>query len=225
MALTFEKMHWYFIKTPWWVKKLFRQFTWEMPANGKTLYLTFDDGPHPSITPWVLAELKKWNAKATFFCIGKNVLQYPRVYNTILESGHTTGNHTFSHLNGWKVSTDEYIADIQQATSLIQSCLFRPPYGRIKNKHLQPLKKLLGPHAQVVMWDVLSADFDKSITKEQCFNNILRNVKDGSVIVLHDSEKAYQNLSYSLPLVLQHLSAKGYVFKSLKNQQSRSVNN
>jgi peptidoglycan-N-acetylglucosamine deacetylase len=208
-------MHKYFIKTPWLVKKLYPQYVWDVSATNNEVYLTFDDGPHPQITPWVLEQLKNYNAKATFFCIGKNIVQYPETYRQILSEGHTVGNHTHNHLNGWKVPVDEYIANIKEAARYIQSPLFRPPYGRIKRKHVPYLNEAMHTGAKVIMWDVLSADFDVTISKEQCAANVLKHTQPGSVIVFHDSEKAFKNLEYTLPLVLDALVKRGMVCKAL----------
>src|SRR6476620_8528846 len=207
-------MHKYFIKTPWLVKKLYSQYFWDLPAYNNEVYLTFDDGPHPQITPWVLEQLKAYEAKATFFCIGKNVVQYPDVYQQILAEGHTVGNHTHNHLNGWKVPVANYIANSKEAATFIQSPLFRPPYGRIKRKHLPLLKQAVNANTKVIMWDVLSADFDTTITKEQCAANVLKNTQPGSIIVFHDSEKAFSNLAYALPLVLEEWKKRGVVSKA-----------
>lgn len=209
-------MHRYFIKTPWIVKKCFPRYTWNLPATGNEIYLTFDDGPHPTITPWVLDQLAEYGAKATFFCIGDNVVKYPDTYRRIITEGHSVGNHTQNHLNGWKVPSARYIDNIREAATHIHSSLFRPPYGRIKQAHLPPINQLFNGQAQVIMWDVLSADFDQAFTPEQCLQNVLKHTTPGSVIVFHDSEKAYKNLSYALPKALQHFKEKGFVFKKIE---------
>ena len=208
-------MHKYFIKTPWLVKKLYSQYVWSLPAASNEVYLTFDDGPHPQITPWVLQQLSAYSAKASFFCIGKNVLLYPDVYQQIIAEGHAVGNHTYNHLNGWKVPHEAYMQNIQEAAHYIQSSLFRPPYGRMKLQHLAFLNQAMNANAKVIMWDVLSADFDTTITKEQCAANVLKHTRAGSIIVFHDSEKAFPNLEYALPVVLQALAEKGMEFKAL----------
>jgi len=180
------------------------------------MYLTFDDGPHPEITPFVLKELKSHNALATFFCIGKNVLAYPDVYKQILNEGHSVGNHTQNHLNGWKTSNDNYMKDIAEAASYIDSNLFRPPYGKItmfQAKNLRTAMKVRKP--KVVMWDVLSADFDEKITNEQCLQFVILKSLPGSIVVFHDSEKASLKMQYALPRVLHHFSEKGFRFLSL----------
>lgn len=207
----------YFVKTPWWLKKIYPSYLWSVNTKDKVLYLTFDDGPHPVATPFVLDELKKYNAKATFFCIGKNVLAYPEIYKRILDEGHSAGNHTQNHLNGWKTKDELYFADIQEAGKHIDSVLFRPPYGRItafQAKHIS--NTMQKPKAKVVMWDVLSADFDTTITGYQCLENVTMNAKQGSIIVFHDSEKALPRVEYSLPKALKFFSDKGYFFKQLE---------
>lgn len=205
----------YLVKTPWWLKKLYRKRTWEMrPGAEKAIYLSFDDGPHPQVTAFVLDELQKYGAKATFFCIGKNVLEHPEAYRRILEEGHAVGNHTQHHLNGWKTSDGQYLEDIAAAGQLIASPLFRPPYGRMRRS--QEKKLLQQPVNYIpVMWSVLSGDFDPGLPKEACLANVLSNTGDGSIVVFHDSEKAEEKLRYALPLMLEHFSAKGYVFKKI----------
>lgn len=204
----------YITKTPKWVKKLFVQSIWDMPQTEKAIYLTFDDGPHKQITPFVLEELDKYNAKATFFCIGKNVEANPLLYNRIKDEGHAVGNHTYDHLDGWKTANDRYLANIEKAREYIDSDLFRPPYGRItRNQH----KALTVQHIpfKIVMWSVLSGDFDVRISPEQCCKNVLKNTKSGSVVVFHDSDKAFDRLRYTLPIVLKYFSEKGFVFKKI----------
>ncbi len=206
----------YFVKTPGWLKKIYDSYIWSIPGSDKILYLTFDDGPHPEATPFVLKELKKYNVLATFFCIGKNVVSYPDIYKQILQEGHSVGNHTYNHLNGWKTNNDDYLKDIALAADEIDSYLFRPPYGRITSfqaKNLKPVMK--GKEPKVIMWDVLSGDFDTACSPQQCLANVLFASVPGSIIVFHDSEKAFSRLEYALPRVLQYFSKKGYLFKPL----------
>jgi peptidoglycan/xylan/chitin deacetylase (PgdA/CDA1 family) len=210
-------MHKYFLKIPWWIRVLYPDYLWKVQVPDKTVFLTFDDGPHPTITPWVLQQLKQYNATATFFCIGKNVVQFPDVYAQIIAAGHAVGNHTFSHLNGWKTTPDEiYLADAAKAADLIDSPLFRPPYGRIKKQQAQKLSIMLKKYnVKIVMWDVLSADFDTSFSPKACINTVLRHTRPGSVIVFHDSEKAFGNLQIALPTILKELHSKGFDFQRL----------
>lgn len=196
-------MHKYFIKIPWVVKKIFPDYIWHLPS-ADTVYLTFDDGPHPTITPWVLDQLKEHNAQATFFCIGSNVEKYPEVYQRILNEGHAVGNHTYRHLNGWKTDDKTYLEDILEAAALLNANLFRPPYGRIKNKQAKQLFRIM-PNVKIIMWDILGCDFDVSITPQQCLANVVENVSAGSIIVFHDSEKAFNNLRFALPKTLEFL--------------------
>jgi len=199
-------MHKYFIKTPWVVKKIFPNYIWTLPTDEKIVYLTFDDGPHPAITRWVLNQLEQYNAEASFFCIGNNVEKFPEVYKEILENNHVVGNHTHHHLNGWETEDEKYLNDIARASQIIKSNLFRPPYGRIKNKQAKKVADAMQTRAsKIIMWDVLSADFDSSISPEECLNNVLENFSAGSIIVFHDSEKAFNNLKYALPKTLEFL--------------------
>jgi peptidoglycan/xylan/chitin deacetylase (PgdA/CDA1 family) len=164
----------------------------------------------------VLDELKKLDAKATFFCIGKNVVNYPVIYQRILEEGHSTGNHTQNHLNGWKTTTHDYLADVSEAATNISSDLFRPPYGKIKRLQANGISKSMNNKcAKIVMWDVLSGDFDESLSKEKCLENVINKTKPGSILVFHDSQKAFPRLKYTLPLFLQLFAGKGYTFHSL----------
>lgn len=200
----------YLVKTPWWLKKLYRSCVWDMPGHDKVVYLSFDDGPHPVATPFVLNTLAQYNATATFFCIGKNVTEQPVLYRQIIQQGHGVGNHTHNHLNGWKTSTQEYIDNIALAAQQVASPLFRPPYGRLRWAQIRALKDY-----KIIMWSVLSGDFDPSISSKQCLDNVLQNVSPGAIIVFHDSEKAFEKMSYALPILLQQLSKQGYQFKRL----------
>ena len=208
-------MRLYFIKTPRILKQLFAKYTWSFFTNKKEIYLTFDDGPIPQVTEFVLDQLHNFNAKATFFCIGDNIRKYPAVFSRIVNEGHSVGNHTFNHLNGWKSSNTAYIENTSKCESLLpdqKTKLFRPPYGKIKRKQA---KQLLASDYKIIMWDVLSADFDSSITKEKCLQNVLENAQNGSIIVFHDSIKASDKLYYALPKVLKEFSQRGYDFKAI----------
>lgn len=205
----------YLIKTPWWLKKVYPTYRWSLPASGNEIYLTFDDGPHPEITSFVLDELKRVDAKASFFCIGNNVVKYPEMYQRILDEGHAVGNHTHNHLNGWKTNPKEYLNDIKTATQHIDSNLFRPPYGRITRFQAGQVREWLGSSSQIIMWDVLSADFDEGINGEKCLGNVIRFTKPGSIVVMHDSQKAWNRLHYFLPRVLNYFREKNFEMKAL----------
>lgn len=210
-------MHKYFIKIPWMVKRIFSSYVWSLPSEENIVYLTFDDGPHPIITPWVLDQLKEFDAKATFFCIGNNVEKYPDVYQKILDEEHAIGNHTYHHLNGWKTDDNKYIDDVVAAAQHIKSNLFRPPYGRIRNSQAKRIPAAMRREdVSIIMWDVLSADFDASFSPEQCLNNVIENVSAGSIIVFHDSEKAFNNLRYALPKTLESLKEAGFNFRKIE---------
>ena len=204
----------YLVRTPWLLKKLYPECIWDNKTGEKVLYLTFDDGPHPVATPFVLQELKKYNAKATFFCIGKNVEEHFDIYKKIIEEGHAVGNHTYDHLNGWKVKDEVYLDNIFKAKKIIDSNLFRPPYGRISRFQL---KQLSGKKYDLtpIMWSVLSGDFDEEVTGEECYLTVAKYAKEGSVVVFHDSQKAFKRLDYALPLVLKNFKERGFEFKSI----------
>ena len=204
----------YFVKTPIWLTWIYPKRIWKIKTQEKKLFLTFDDGPHPRITPTVLDLLRVYNAKATFFCIGNNIEKYPEVYTRILQEGHTVGNHTFNHLNGWRVSDEDYFLNISKAKKWIDSTFFRPPYGRLtrfQEKWLE--QKPL--NLKTVMWTVLSGDFDKGLNKEDCFRNVLLNACKGAIVVFHDSEKSEERMMYALEQVLIAFSAEGWNFEAL----------
>jgi peptidoglycan/xylan/chitin deacetylase (PgdA/CDA1 family) len=199
------------------LKKIYPNFVWELPNDQKKVYLTFDDGPIPEVTEWVLNELQKHNAKATFFCIGDNVQKHPEVFAKIVNANHALGNHTFNHLNSWNTSTENYLQNIDLCQTELEmnnakTLLFRPPYGKITSAKA---KKIQQKGLSVVMWGIIAKDYDKSTTKEACVANVLDNVKPGSIIVMHDSLKAFPNLKYALPLILKKLSEKGYSFDTI----------
>ena len=190
-----------------------------MPKGGKKLYLTFDDGPHPTITPQVLEILKNFNAKATFFCVGNNVKKYKDTFELIKKEGHAVGNHTFNHEKGLITKTKDYVDSVIEADALIQSPLFRPPHGRIKFSQIKSLKNKLSnlesQQLKFIAWTVISYDWDKSLTPDDCFNNVIKNADDGSIVVFHDSEKAVDNMIPALIKVLEYYTDKGYIFEKL----------
>jgi peptidoglycan/xylan/chitin deacetylase (PgdA/CDA1 family) len=213
-------MKFYWVKTNKLIKILFSKWIWDIPNTKKVVYLTFDDGPTPEVTSWVLDELNKYNFKATFFCIGDNIRKYPVIFKKIISEGHAVGNHTFNHLNGWKTSTQNYIDNTELCQEIIDknmqynsdSKIFRPPYGKIKTAQSRALLKM---GYKIIMWDVLSADFDGKITNEECLNNVIMNLQPGSIIVFHDSIKAFEKLKYVLPATLQYLQDNNYETKVL----------
>jgi peptidoglycan-N-acetylglucosamine deacetylase len=196
---------------PIFLRMFYPSLLWSMPQGNKQLYLTFDDGPHPEITPRVLDLLAKYDARATFFCVGENVAGNPKTYQQILDAGHLTGNHTYNHLNGWKTPLKEYYDSTNKCRELVDSIYFRPPYGRINPCQIQTLKK----EYTIVMWSVLSYDYDHETSAEQCLDYVMRHTNDGAIIVFHDSEKAAPNLFKTLPLVLDHFTKEGYRFERL----------
>lgn len=204
----------YLVKSPWWLRKFYANCVWKIDTQEKVLYLTFDDGPHPQATPFVLSVLREYGARATFFCIGRNVEEHPRLYTQILNEGHMPGNHTYSHLNGWKTDDSTYLKDVSRAAGVIDSNLFRPPYGRITKFQLSALN---GNNLQLktIMWSVLSGDFDTKVKPEQCYLNVVHHARPGSILVFHDSAKAFTNLRDTLPRVLDYYSRKGYRFLPL----------
>ncbi len=204
----------YLVKTPRLLKKLYPRCIWEIPCAEKNVYFSFDDGPHPVATPFVLDELKKYNAKATFFCIGKNVETYPSIYERIIREGHQTANHSQNHLNGWKTENKTYIDDILYAGRFINSNLYRPPYGRIKRKQIDLLKKT-DDGFEIIMWTLLSGDFDISVTHQVCIDRVVTHVQNGSIVVFHDSEKALPRLQKALPEIMMKLTDKGYRFEKI----------
>jgi peptidoglycan/xylan/chitin deacetylase (PgdA/CDA1 family) len=210
-------MNFNWIKTHWSIKKLFSNYVWDIPNTENKVFLTFDDGPIPEVTDWVLQQLKQYNAKATFFCIGDNINKHPEIFMKVISDGHSVGNHTFNHFKGWRTKTEKYIenTNLCQTEILkhkINSNLFRPPYGKIKPSQSKILRKL---GYKIIMWDIISYDFDATVSQEECLENVLRNVKSGSIIVFHDSKKAFQNLEYVLPRVLENLDKRKFVFEKM----------
>ena len=195
------------------MRKFYSSALWRVPTQEKKIFLTFDDGPIPGITPWVLSTLKQFNAKATFFCVGGNIEKHSEVFQQIISEGHSIGNHTYNHLNGWKTNTKEYLENISKWNSNCnyETKMFRPPYGKLSLSQYSILKS----QYSVIMWDVLSGDFDQTISEEKCLQNVLSKTREGSIVVFHDSIKAKKNLFFVLPKFLEKFSEDGYVFESL----------
>ena len=215
-------MKFYWIKTHWIVRKIFSNYIWKIPNTEKKIYLTFDDGPTPEITNWALDILKTYQAKATFFCIGENIAKNPTLFQEILNQGHAVGNHTHKHLNGWHTADSDYLNNVEQCNKVIEknknqapifSKLFRPPYGKLTSKQVKLLKE---QGYKIIMWDILSADFDTTITPKKCAENVLKNIQPGSIIIFHDSLKASKNLKVALPETLEYLKMKGYKMEAIK---------
>ncbi len=205
----------YLIRAPWLLQQYYWECLWKIETNENKLYLTFDDGPTPEATDFVLRQLQDFDAKATFFCIGEQVEKHPELYQRIIAEGHAVGNHTWSHVNGWKTDSEKYLADVQKASALIHSNLFRPPYGRITKFQLYNLINGKQYRLKPVMWHVISADFDTKISPEHCYLNVVRNAEKGSIVVFHDSDKAFPNMRDALPRVLTYYKEKGFSFEKL----------
>ena len=225
----------YLIKTPFLLKKLYpSSLIWNKIRDQKIIYLTFDDGPIPIVTPWVLKTLKNFNAKATFFCIGENITKNPEIFAQLKADGHAVGNHTYNHLKGWITDDKTYLDNFNKCQQLTQTNLFRPPYGRIKFSQIQKLVNsrqsevgspksdvsssqfsILNSQFSIVMWDVLSGDFDTLISPQKCLKNVLKHTENGSIVVFHDSLKAWDRLEYTLPKALEYWVKQGYSFKTL----------
>jgi peptidoglycan/xylan/chitin deacetylase (PgdA/CDA1 family) len=201
----------YMVKTPWLVKQLYPNLLWNNPRTSNRIYVTFDDGPIPIVTPFVLNILKQYDAKATFFCIGDNVKKHPDIFEQVKNAGHAIGNHTFNHLKGWKTDNQVYLDNFLEADELIHSNLFRPPYGRIKRSQIKLLHQAK-PGLKIVMWDVLSGDYNAKLTPETCLQNVLKHTENGSVILFHDSLKARERMEYVLPRAMEEWGRKGWEF-------------
>jgi peptidoglycan-N-acetylglucosamine deacetylase len=200
----------YFVKTPGFLKKICSKALWDLYTRDPILFLTFDDGPVPEVTPWVLDTLREFNASATFFCVGENVAKHPHIFERIKQEGHSVGNHTYNHLDGWKTRTADYIENIRRCVE-IDSGLFRPPYGHLTLNQY----RMLSENYRIIMWDVLSTDFDQHVDGRTCFERVVRHAKKGSIIVFHDSIKAAERLRYCLPKVLGHFRKQGFSFRSI----------
>jgi peptidoglycan/xylan/chitin deacetylase (PgdA/CDA1 family) len=199
------------VRPPLLIRKFYNRFTWKMEGVGNFVYLTFDDGPAPKYTEFVLDTLYQFKAKATFFCIGQNAEKNPGIYQRIISEGHSTGNHTWQHLNGWLTPKHEYISDVRRTEELIAPGLFRPPYGRIR---MEQAEDIMQRH-RIIMWDVLSYDYHPKVSPEKCYTNVIHHTRPGSIVVFHDSEKAFPKLEPVLPMYLKFLIDQGYKFATL----------
>ncbi len=201
----------HFVRPFFILNYIYPQAIWRKEKNKNNIYLTFDDGPIPEITPWILDCLKERKIKATFFCVGDNVVKHPEIFSRILSEGHVVGNHTFNHLKGWESDDDLYLNNVSKCDEVTNSNFFRPPYGRIKKSQLKELSK----EYKIIMWDVLTGDYDARISPEQCYKNCINYCRNGSIIVFHDNIKAIENLKYALPKSIDYLIEKGFKFKTL----------
>lgn len=198
-------------KIPSWLQVYNKDICWKVSDSEQNVYLTFDDGPHPVVTPMVLDILLEYNMKACFFCIGKQVELYPDIFNRILTEGHIVGNHSYSHRSGWKIPVNEYVEDVHQASKVIRSNLFRPPFGRITPFQFKVLK---GQY-KIIMWDILSKDYDDTLSNDEVITNATNEVSPGSIIVMHDNDKTETRMETILPAIIRILKEKGWNFKLL----------
>lgn len=199
-------------RIPQIVTWIYPNYTWKVKTQSKVVYFTFDDGPHPTITPWVLDLLKQYQAKATFFVVGENITKFPETFQQIIQEGHAVGNHTYNHLKGWETKKEDYIDNFLLCQKLTQTNLFRPPYGRIKK---QQAKEILKTH-QIIMWDRLSRDYESYLNIEESLQAMKVLPAMGAIFVFHDSDKAFNNLKVLLPGLLSYFTSNGYRFESLK---------
>jgi peptidoglycan/xylan/chitin deacetylase (PgdA/CDA1 family) len=205
------------VRLPGFITALYKSAVWRLPDTEKVVYLTFDDGPVPEVTPWVLDLLKQENIRATFFCVGENVMKYPELYSQVLADGHSVGNHTYNHWQGLKHNDENYFRNIEKAGEYVDSDLFRPPHGWLKMSQYRYLKKKY----KIVMWDLITCDYDKRLTPEQVFRNVTDFVRPGSIITFHDSIKAEPNLTEALPRAIHWLKAQGYRFETISFKQKQ----
>lgn len=201
----------YLIRSPFYLRWLYPEVTWNKSRKEKNIYLTFDDGPIPEITPWILDTLLKYDVKATFFCVGENIKKNPLIFQRIINEGHQIGNHTYNHLKGWDYEDKDYLDNVYLCQKLTKTRLFRPPYARAKKSQLRILKD----DFEIIYWDVLSGDFDLQLSPQKCLSNVLSNTRNGSIIVFHDNIKAIPRVEYVLPKILEHYKELGFHFKTL----------
>jgi peptidoglycan/xylan/chitin deacetylase (PgdA/CDA1 family) len=194
---------------PFWLRAVYPAgLTWRVATSQREVFLTFDDGPIPEVTPLVLEILNKYGVKATFFCVGENVQKNPEVFESVRRNGHSIGNHTFHHVKAWKTDHDAYLSEVEQCRQLVNSKLFRPPHGQINRK----LARHVGKDYRIIMWSALTGDYDKKLSGDQCLANAVNNTRPGAIIVFHDSLKARERMEYALPLYIEHCQAEGYSF-------------
>ncbi|MGV3705002.1 MAG: polysaccharide deacetylase family protein [Arcticibacter sp.] len=204
----------YLVKTPFWLRCIYPSLVWRKLNDSNKIYITFDDGPIPIVTDFVINTLKMYEASATFFCIGDNIRKHPDVFKRLKDEGHRVGNHTFNHLRGWATDDREYLQNVAKCQDLVRSNLLRPPYGRIKKSQISLIKDAY-PDMNIIMWDVLSGDFDQKLSPEKCLQNVIKHTRPGAIIVFHDSLKAFERLEYVLPRALKFWKSKGYIFEKL----------
>jgi peptidoglycan/xylan/chitin deacetylase (PgdA/CDA1 family) len=198
-------------KPPKFLRRLIPELVWDIPET-RDVFLTFDDGPTPGVTEWILDELARHNAKATFFCLGRNVELHPELYTRIMAEGHRVGNHTHNHLKGWSHSANRYAADTLRASEVIDSRLFRPPYGQISPRQA----RLLGSRYVTIMWNIISRDYNRRLSPRTCLDNVVKHVRPGDIVVFHDSRKAFRNMSFALPRTLEFLRSRGMTSKAIE---------
>jgi len=204
----------YFVKTPKIARAFNKKAIWSIPNNDRKIFLTFDDGPTSSITNETLDILKEHTIKATFFCLGKQVENHPELFQRIIDEGHTVGNHSYSHLKGWTTSNQQYLEDVRKGAAIIESHLFRPPYGKIKRFQVNSLS----PETKIILWDVLPGDFSPNNNVEKIVSNTLNSVESGSIIVLHDNNKCGNKMLQALPIIIKKLKEKKYKFSAITKQ-------
>jgi len=196
---------------PRFMRAIYPLATWRMSSHEKVIYLTFDDGPIPEVTPWVLDILDKYNIKATFFCVGENVMRYPDLYQELHRRGHRTGNHTYNHMRGFTTTSKTYMANVEKAAQYIDSDLFRPPHGGLRKFQYWEVRMKY----KVILWDVISRDYDKDVPEAKVLRIVKKYTRNGSIIVFHDSLKAERNMRYAMPRAVEYLLQQGYEFRTL----------
>lgn len=206
---------------PSWLPKLFKNYTWKINTTEPIIYLTFDDGPDPKPTRFVLDTLLQYHAKATFFCVGENIQKHRKIAQEIINQGHVLANHTMNHLKGWQTSHDDYVKNTNKCQETLEeystSSLFRPPYGRITKRQTKSLKEA---GYEIIMWDLISYDYDDKININQALKQLIRNSKPGSIVVFHDSSKALKQLKIMLPKYMHALNNQGFSFKSIPTKHN-----